>query len=1336
MKLQSLMLRNSLFVLTLLMALPAFRAAAQSKPDSAPAARAAAQSIAIPARITQVIDETQLVPLRGNVSPLARTEFDQGIVADTQPMKRMLLLLQRSPEQQAALQLLMQEQQSKDSPNFHKWLTPQQFGVQFGPADADIQTVTDWLTRQGFQGIRVANGRTVIEFSGNTAQVRNAFHTEIHKFVVDGESRSANATDPQIPAALTPVVAGIVSLHNFPRESFRHDAGIHKAARDEHGNPQLTTTTGCGTNQSQPCYVVGPADFAKIYNIPSNLDGTGFTIGIVGDSNIDPNDAIQFRNLFGLTPATGPTIIVDGPDPGISGPLGDEPEADLDVQISGMVAPKATIDLVVAESTFTANGADLAAFRIIDYNLTDVMSESFGNCEPALGSGGTGFYSSLWEQAAAQGITVMVSSGDGGSAGCDNFNRQSVATLGLAVNGIASTPFNVAVGGTDFDEIGTQTNFWNTANVAGTLESAKGYIPETTWNNSCAAAATSANLNTVCASPNNIVGGSGGPSAFNAKPSWQMGLTPADNFRDVPDISLFASNGPQTHSFYLLCEADLIPPGNPPSCATTGSFSFGSAGGTSASSPAFAGIMALIDQKMGGRQGNANFVLYKLAQTAANSCNSSTQPLTPPATCIFYDVTKGNDSVPCAGTSTNCSSTSASTTGVLVDPKNLTTPAWTTKTGYDYATGLGSVNVANLAAAWPAAVGNFKGSTTSLTLNGGTSTVTITHGTSVTAKATVAVVSPATGTPTGDVSLLGPPTTINSGINVATLSGGSPDTATLDTTFLPGGSYSVTAHYAGDGTFGPSDSNGVSVVVSKENSRLQARVITQDPTTGFALSTNATAYAYGALTTFRFDILNSTTNPCQLVIVNGQVTYGTFTGCAFDAQGSVTVTDNGNPLDGGTFKINSQGNAEDQILQLTAGSHAISATYSGDASYNAITTPATSTITVSKAATATGLVATPTTVVVNGSVTLTATIATNSISSIGTTGTVTFFNGGTQIGSPVTVASSGATSTAFAGGTATLTTTFSSSGSKTITATYNGDTNYSSSTASAVNVTVTGGGSFTMAATNATVTTVAGAPGTTTTANSTITLTPSGGFSGAVTMTCPVAANLPPGLTCSSLTIPSGSNSGALPINVLNPSSSLSAMAPPATENLWAANTPVNRHGGNGWWTLSAGTGFAALLLLFLPGRRRYRAALGLGALCLLSFTLGCNSSNSGGGGPVATTTKITVTSTKAASGVNISFSIAVTSSSTAANGQVQLFDGSMVLGSAVSVSNGSATITNGSLPVGTHAISAHYLGDSKTQASQSGALNITVTGTTPPITITGTSGSTTATATMTVTVN
>src|SRR5882672_3130329 len=708
MKLHSLTLRNSLLLLAVILALLAFRAAAQTKPDSA----TAAQTAAIPARITQAIDETQLVRLHGNVHPLARPEFDQGIVSDATPMNRILLLLQRSPEQQAALSKFMDEQLSKDSPNFHKWLAPQDFGKLYGPADADIQTVTDWLTRQGFQGIKVGAGRTAIEFSGNVGQVRNALHTEIHRFNVNGESRQANVGDPQIPAALKPVVAGVLTLHNFPRKSMRHTAGAFTRTPDGRIVPQFT-----GSDSSGTFYAVGPADFAKIYNIPPTLDGAGQTIAIVGDSNINPQDVADFRTLFGL-PSNPPNIILNGPDPGKGASEG---EADLDVQIAGMVAPKATIDLVVSEDTQTALGIDLSAFYIIDNNIAGVMSESFGNCEPGLTAAGNTFFNALWEQAAAQGITAMVSSGDPGSAGCDDFTKQpKVATLGLAVSGIASTPFNVAVGGTDFDDFpprATQASFWAPTNGVG-KESALGYIHEIPWNDSCAATATSATLNTVCVNPNpssllNIVGGSGGPSSIYAKPLWQSGIIPngiaaSDNHRYIPDVSLFASNGPQSKSFYLVCQADAV---TPPSCASTGSFSFLGTGGTSASSPAFAAIMALINQN-NGRQGNANPVLYKIAATAGQSCNSSTEALSG-STCAFNDVTKGNNSVPCAGTSPNCSSNTANTNGVLVSPASSTTPAWTTAPGYDLATGLGSVNVANLATQWPLAVGAFHATTTS-----------------------------------------------------------------------------------------------------------------------------------------------------------------------------------------------------------------------------------------------------------------------------------------------------------------------------------------------------------------------------------------------------------------------------------------------------------------------------------------------------------------------------------------------------------------------------------------------------------------------------------------------
>jgi hypothetical protein len=430
--------------------------------------------------------------------------------------------------------------------------------------------------------------------------------------------------------------------------------------------------------------------------------------------------------------------------------------------------------------------------------------------------------------------------------------------------------------------------------------------------------------------------------------------------------------------------------------------------------------MALINQSQVsagkvGRQGNANPVLYKIAATPGQSCNSSTEALSG-STCAFNDITKGNNSVPCAGNSTNCSSKTTGTNGVLVSAATPTIPAWTTSAGYDLATGLGSVNVANLATQWPLAVGTFKVPTTSLKINGSITPPAITHGTAVTATVTVAQTS-GTVVPTGDVSLLAP-TTVNGGIGDATLSGGA---VTITGVILPGGSYNLNARYAGDTTFASSTSNPVPVVVSKENSGLQYGIVTFDAA-GHILSTNATSFAYGSPYILRIDILNHTGNTtnCQPL---ANVTTPPTSGCAFDATGTVTIKDNGSNLDTGTFVINSAGHAEDQPIQLAAGTHSLSATYSGDISYNPAG-PIAGTLTVAQAATLTQVVPSVTSVVSGGSVTLRATVATNS-NGVGPTGTVQFKNGSSSLGAAATCTPTAATSTAAAFCTATLTTTLS-----------------------------------------------------------------------------------------------------------------------------------------------------------------------------------------------------------------------------------------------------------------------------------------------------------------------
>ena len=356
------------------------------------------QTPRIPARVTQAVNDSNRVALRGNVHRIARAEFDRGAVPESQLASHVDIVLKRSDEQEASLRQLLDQQQDKSSPNYHKWLTPDQFGKQFGPADSDIQAVTDWLTSRGFTNIKVSPGRTRVEFSGNVGQINSAFQTQIHHFFVNSKMHSANVSDPQIPAALSPVVGGVASLHDFRPHAQVHRLGTFRRTKDTHEVKPLFTFGKCGS--STPCYAVGPGDFAKIYNIPSfdhsiwwrhiRRPGKGVTIAIVQDSNINPADVADFQTLFGLT-ANPVNVILNGPDPGIQGPnsaTDDEIEADLDVQWAGAVAPGAQIDLVVSEDSESIGmfGTDLSAIYIVDNNIAPVLSESFGSCEASIGT--------------------------------------------------------------------------------------------------------------------------------------------------------------------------------------------------------------------------------------------------------------------------------------------------------------------------------------------------------------------------------------------------------------------------------------------------------------------------------------------------------------------------------------------------------------------------------------------------------------------------------------------------------------------------------------------------------------------------------------------------------------------------------------------------------------------------------------------------------------------------------------------------------------------------------------------------------------------------------------
>lgn len=1004
-------------------------------------------------RVVQAINERQVVTLKGNVHPLARAEFDQGAVADSQPMNRILLLLQRSPEQEASLQQLLENQQSKSNPNFHQWLTPEQFGVHFGVPDSDLLAVTQWLTSQGFTDVNVGAGRSVIEFSGTAAQVRNSFHTEIHRFHVGAEDHVANVGDPQIPAALAPVIAGVVSLHNFSRKS--HTRYLGAARRERNGSKVQPLFTFPNPYTGNNLYGVGPGDFAVIYNskplIAATTDGTGQTIAIVGETQINPQDVIDFRTMFGLpNNFSASNIVLNGMDPGFTS-QDEESESDLDVQWSGAAAPGAAVKFVVSASTPASAGIDLSALYIVEHNLADVMSVSYGACESDLGSAGNAFYNQLWEQAAAQGISVMVSSGDGGSAGCDDFNAQPAATRGIAVSGLAGTAFNVSVGGTDFNQINVWTNYWSPTNDSVTGASATGYIPETPWNENCAQLGLTGCGTTAPQGSVNIVAGSGGPSTIYGKPKWQMGVSgvPNDNHRDQPDISLFASPG-FTGSAYIFCQSDLT--GVPCNLNSYG-YTFHLIGGTSASAPAFAGVMALVNQYQaahGGssRQGNPNYVLYALAKKSGASCASSSPQGT---NCIFNDIVKGNDflktrygnsvgtnSVACQGGTPNCNSNSPTVDGVLVDPSHTSTEAWTAAAGYDMATGLGSLNVNNLATNWASA--STIPTTTTLTLS---PTTGITHGPNE--NVTVGVtVKPNTGSgvPAGDVSLIANLSSGDTqGLDQFTLSNGAVS-GSSKTQSLPGGTYTVYAHYAGDGTNAPSDSAPVQVTVGKEPSQTFIVVPSFD-SSGNLLNGNATSVTYGSRYIIRMYATNSSASASMTGAPSPTCEQVNELTCP---SGSVTLTANGAPVDGGTFALNNNGYTRDLVPTLTGGTYSLLAQYSGDNSYSSSTSAA-GTFTVTPAPVSlylysgsSPLVGTPFYFDVTG--------YPQAPGGVKPTGTVSVFDGTTLIAGPIPVNGAPGINGSSPQFDASTQLTLNSGGDHTLTAKYSGDSDYSTVTSS------------------------------------------------------------------------------------------------------------------------------------------------------------------------------------------------------------------------------------------------------------------------------------------------
>ena len=679
---------------------------------------ASAQTLRRAPAITQAVDESKLVSLEGNVRPEANAQNDRGAVADNLQLDHLFLQLKRSPEMQAAADKFLESQQDPQAPEYHKWLTPAEFGERFGTGAQDLAAVTRWLSSHGFVVNHVHPNRMLIDFSGTAGQVRAAFRTEIHNLEINEARHIANMSDPRIPAALAPLVAGVASLHDF----MPHGMSVPRTT--------YTFTSGGKTHEA-----LVPGDLAAIYNFnpayTAGYTGLGQTVVVVEDSDVySVNDFNTFRSTFGLAaqypsgsltqvhPSGGTSNCVD---PGVNS---DDIEAELDVEWASAAAPNAAIVLASCADGKTIFGGFLALYYLlVSPTPPSIVSISYGESEPLNGASGNALINSLYETAAAAGVSIYVSSGDEGAAS-SNANG-TTATDGITVSAFATTPYNVAVGGTDFSDTYNRqvSQYWSLTN--GTyFNSALSYIPEIPWNDSCASQlvanaigyATTYGASGLCASTiallyglRTVTSGSGGPSnCFTgtpaktgiaggtcqgyAKPSWQQNFygtnSPNENdgVRDIPDVSLFAANGIWGH-YYVVCYSD--PTSGRGGVPCTGAPStWAGAGGTSFASPIMAGVQALINQKMGAKQGNPNPNLYKLAQSGYGT--------------VFNDVTLGDMDVNCTAGSPNCYDPgSVRNGGVLSTSTSSYMPAFGTGTGWDFATGIGSVNVFQLITNWP-----------------------------------------------------------------------------------------------------------------------------------------------------------------------------------------------------------------------------------------------------------------------------------------------------------------------------------------------------------------------------------------------------------------------------------------------------------------------------------------------------------------------------------------------------------------------------------------------------------------------------------------------------------
>ena len=726
-----------------------------------------------PSRIPGQINSAERVEVSGSATRRPATSKLLGALPGDTRLTRMALVLAPSATQQAVLDQLLLDQQNPASASYHKWLTPTQFGAQFGVSDDDLAKIQSWLTSQGLSVLSVAPSRNAVFFSGTSAAVETALGVSMQRYQRKNQEFFENSGNVTVPAALNGIVSGVTSL-----SSYRLKSNLVRHPRTSAGKASPNYTDGAGD------HFLTPWDFRQIYGL-NTLVNAGYTgtvkIAVVGQSAINTTQIGYFQTLTGQT-VTAPTVVLV-PNSGISTAVsGDEGESEIDVEYAGGTASGATIEFV-----YTGNGNNNGVFDSVIYAVTEgiapIITMSYGGCESELATYATGTFEPYLRQANAQGETVLVSSGDDDVATCDAIDSSvtvTTATEGLTVSYPASSAYVTAVGGTRFNE-GTGTYWSSTDNsFAG---SATGYIPEIAWNETAD--------NGTAANGYGILGTGGGASQIFGKPSWQTGTgVPADGQRDLPDVSF---NAAVYHDSYLFCSAELTSGVADEACTAT-AFNEG-VGGTSLSAPNFAAMLAIVEQKNATTTGlgNVNGALYSLAAGTS-------------ATAIFNDITVGNNIVPCVTGTTNC------TTGTM---------GYSAGVGYDQTTGLGSVNGDALATGL-AGISATSAKTPTMTL----SAAPLSPAVSTTVTVTVALASPSSTTvPTGTVALTVDGASVG---NVTLVSGAA--TYTVSAGFATVGTHTVVGVYSGDTIYSTATST-LDLVVGATASTSGTFTLASSPTT-------------------------------------------------------------------------------------------------------------------------------------------------------------------------------------------------------------------------------------------------------------------------------------------------------------------------------------------------------------------------------------------------------------------------------------------------------------------------------------------------------------------------